>query len=54
LVEIERLHVGCEAAKNEGDALNAQLKTLEFEISKTINNTEELNRVIEQKTHELK
>ena len=46
--------MGCEQGKHESDALTGQLKTLEFEISKTINHTEELNRTIEQKSYELK
>lgn len=54
LAEIERLHIGCEQAGHESDALTGQLKTLEFEISKTMNHSEEVNRTIEQKSYELK
>ena len=54
LAEIERLQIGCEQTGHESDALTSQLKTLEFEISKGVNHTEELNRTIEKKTYELK
>lgn len=47
LQEIERLNVQNEQAANQGEELVAQVRALEFETSKTLNRTEDLNRSID-------
>ena len=42
--EIERLNLQNDQANQQGEELSAQVRTLEFEISKTLNRTEDLNR----------
>ena len=41
-------------ANQQGEELSAQVRTLEFEISKTLNRTEDLNRQLDQKQYEMK
>jgi hypothetical protein len=47
LEEIDRLTVANEVKANEGNDLSSHIRTLEFEISKSLNKVEELNRVID-------
>ena len=54
LEEIDRLNVANEAKTNEGNDLSSHIRNLEFEISKALNQVEELNRLIDQKTFDLK
>lgn len=54
LSEIDRLTLACEQADRAGDELSGELRNLEFEISKTLNRVEELNREIDQKSFDLK
>lgn len=54
LEEIDRLTVANEVKANEGNDLGSHIRTLEFEISKSLNKVEEMNRVIDQKTFDLK
>ena len=54
LEEIDRLTVANEVKQNEGNDLASHIRTLEFEISKSLNKVEELNRLIDQKTFDLK
>lgn len=52
--EIERLNLQNDQANQQGEELSAQVRTLEFEISKTLNRTEDLNRQLDQKQYEMK
>ena len=52
--EIERLNLQNDQANQQGEELSAQVRTLEFEISKTLNRTEDLNRQLDQKQYEVK
>lgn len=54
LEEIDRLNVANEVKANEGNDLSNHIRNLEFEISKCLNQVEELNRLIDQKTYDLK
>lgn len=54
LEEIDRLNVANEVKANEGNDLSGHIRNLEFEISKALNQVEELNRLIDQKTFDLK
>ncbi len=54
LEEIDRLNVANEVKANEGNDLSGHIRNLEFEISKSLNQVEELNRHIDQKTFDLK
>ncbi len=51
---MDRLVVANEQADRAGEELSAELRNLEFEISKTLNRVEELNREIDGKSHEVK
>ena len=54
LEEIDRLNVGNEMKQKEGQDLSGHIRQLEFEISKQLNSVQELNRLIDQKTLDLK
>ena len=47
LEEIDRLNVANEQRANEGNDLQNHIRSLEFEISKALNQVEELNRSID-------
>ncbi len=47
LEEIDRLNVANEVKANEGNDLSGHIRNLEFEISKSLNQVEELNRHID-------
>ena len=47
LEEIDRLNVANEQRANEGNDLGNHIRSLEFEISKALNQVEELNRSID-------
>ena len=54
LSEVDRLGAANDQAERAGEELTAELRGLEFEISKTLNRVEELNREIESKSTELR
>lgn len=47
LQEIDRLAMTCEQADRHSDELTSQLRQAEFDISKSLNKVEELNRSID-------
>ena len=47
LQEIERLNMQNEQATNQGEDLSSQVRALEFEISKSLNKTEDMNRQLD-------
>lgn len=47
LEEIDRLNVANEVKANEGNDLSGHIRSLEFEISKALNQVEELNRTLD-------
>jgi hypothetical protein len=47
LQEIDRLAMTCEQADRLSDELTSQLRQAEFDISKSLNKVEELNRSID-------
>ena len=47
LQEIERLNMQNEQATNHGEDLSSQVRALEFEISKSLNKTEDMNRQLD-------
>ena len=48
------MNIANEVKANEGNDLSGHIRSLEFEISKALNQVEELNRAIDQKTFDLK
>ena len=48
------MNVASEMKQNEGQDLQSHIRQLEFEISKTLNQVQELNRLIDQKSLDLK
>lgn len=54
LEEIDRLTSACDLKQAEGQDLSSHIRGLEFEISKMLNQVQELNRLIDQKTMDLK
>lgn len=49
LQEVERLTLGNDQKCAEGQELVNHIRSLEFDISKSLNTIEELNRLIDQK-----
>jgi len=47
LQEIDRIAMTCEQADRHSDELTSQLRQVEFDISKSVNKVEELNRAID-------
>jgi len=47
LEEIDRLNVVIEQRNSDGNDLSNHIRSLEFEISKALNQVEELNRMID-------
>ena len=54
LEEIDRLNMTNEMKQKEGQDLSGHIRSLEFEISKQLNTVQEMNRLIDQKTLDLK
>ena len=54
LQEIERLTMQNDQKASEGSDLANHIRSLEFDISKTLNNIEEMNRMIDQKQYDVK
>ena len=54
LQEIERMTMQNDQKASEGSELANHIRSLEFDISKTLNNIEEMNRMIDQKQYDVK
>jgi chromosome segregation ATPase len=54
LNEIERLNQANDQRTAEGQDLQGHVRALEFDISKTLNKVEEMNRLIDQKSYDQK
>lgn len=52
--EIERLNVQNDQKGKESVELTGKIRGLEYDIAKSLSRIEELNRVLDQKTYELK
>ena len=52
LNEIERLNHTNDQKTAEGQDLQGHVRALEFDISKTLNKVEEMNRLIDQKSYD--
>jgi predicted nucleic acid-binding Zn-ribbon protein len=52
--QIERLNQDNEHVTNDNNYLTGQIRALEYDISKSLNRVEDLNRLIDQKGYDLK